>query len=61
MLAGIGAVVLAAQVILTQIPFDSGPAWDLLALAMGVIIAPLLSLGLAWSVERVAAARAATT
>ncbi len=44
--AWLGSVLLAALVIIPWLPFDTGPAWDLIGLVVGAVIAPVITIGL---------------
>jgi len=43
-----GAVILAAMIVIPQLPLDTGPLWDILALVVGVFIGPAV----AWTLGR---------
>jgi len=47
-IAWAGAVILAAMVVVQELPVDTGPTWDILALVVGVFIAPAI----AWMLGR---------
>jgi hypothetical protein len=51
-IAWLGSVLLTLLVIIPWLPFDTGHTWDILGLAVGVIIAPVLVIGLGLHLSR---------
>lgn len=51
--AWIGSVLLALLVVVPWLPFDTGHAWDLIALIVGVVIAPAIAISLGLHLGRV--------